>query len=873
MFFFEDLVNSLDLLPLIYGVSNHAGTRRGRQALLSLVGENTEHQQDFLKVSSRDISRRKRVSKDFSSSNKQHNRHSDLIKVSSSVEEAQDEYELVRQASLAIDETTSNKDLTYPPLYGAKSSPDDIMENIDTDYDEWLWLDTDQLNLEHVLHAEQVILTLIRVREWATLKVVSASLPKLSAIGAKILHDELSTSLKQIGESVEIVRVNQGSVSSYIFQLRDEKFPDIIELRLKAKELVDKIDQQMKPLRKKTKGSPECVDYNGRRVLLVPKSQATASFGVIRGKEGGSNTLGRYYVEPRSIIQYGDELVLVREKLKAAEVSMKKKLIESIVGVRPIVDISLQYMARLDVIFSKAVFSKRFNGVIPKLNRLGKISIENFVHPVLALTDAGSVVATDLHLADNLVAAKSLIISGPNGGGKSVSMKSFGLACLMAKMAIPIPQKTGNTPNIGFFDHVFVEHGYQQDMLEGESTFMAKLNACSSLIQSLQDGKQDSFSLILLDELGSGTDPVAGGAVGQAIMEKILENKLSCIVATTHSAQLKALSFNNEQFACATMLSKPEAASEFKLPTYQLKYGLIGGSYALDAVSRADPPFSDDVIVRVGNLISSAVNEKDGKSDSDGKLLKALTNSLEKQTQEVIIASEEVNKIKLQVVDFRDALISLSNAYMKRYNDVEKRLKFMVELLKDDDAKNLQIMGDTIDNLRLLRKKIKSKTEKLKERGLKPISDLHKFTAGENVVIVSDGPLDGTSATIVEQHDTERVTVELEADCTWDENTATKTHDERNTNLKLLSRRDLAVWDYDSIWDDMPYAEEVSIPNLQESKNRLQTALSKISASLNTEGHKATKLENKKSSQFTSSYDRKANKKKGKNKKKKKKKK
>lgn len=205
---------------------------------------------------------------------------------------------------------------------------------------------------------------------------------------------------------------------------------------------------------------------------------------------------------------------------------------------------------------------------------------------------------------------------------------------------------------------------------------------------------------------------------------------------------------------------------------------------------------------------------------------------------------------------------------MTRYNDVEERLKFMVQSLKDDEAESYQIMGDTVDNLRLLRKKIKSKMELLKERGLKPISDLHKFTAGENVVIVNDGPLDGSSATVVSQNDNEILLVELEGVCNWDDTTSLISQEEENPNLMLFSRRDLAVWDYDSIWDNemtisgQPAANGVTIPSIRESKRRLESALSRISTSSTTEGRKTTEVDNKRYSNFTSSRERRAKKKK-----------
>jgi DNA mismatch repair protein MutS2 len=201
---------------------------------------------------------------------------------------------------------------------------------------------------------------------------------------------------------------------------------------------------------------------------------------------------------------------------------------------------------------------------------------------------------------------------------------------------------------------------------------MAKINACSKLIQQVQENdKGDSHTLVLLDELGGGTDPAAGGAIGQAILENLLENDACRIVSTTHSPRLKALSFNDARFDCATVLLK-RGLGDYKLPSYQLQYGLIGDSYALGAASRAKPSLPDGVIARAAGLLVTDANRGD---DESGAMLQALTTSLEKQVDEATLARQQAEDVRDEMADCRDAMLTMARAYEDRFLDMETRLE------------------------------------------------------------------------------------------------------------------------------------------------------------------------------------------------------
>jgi DNA mismatch repair protein MutS2 len=147
-------------------------------------------------------------------------------------------------------------------------------------------------------------------------------------------------------------------------------------------------------------------------------------------------------------------------------------------------------------------------------------------------------------------------------------MKSFGLVGQMVKLGLPIPIRTDERPVVGFFDQIITALGDRQSVTSGQSTFMAQLSTFATTLESLE-GKGSDQTLVLLDELGSGTESDGGGAIGQAVLEHMLESRSCRIVATTHSPRLKALSFDDDRFACATVLL--EENTGLRLPSYRLE--------------------------------------------------------------------------------------------------------------------------------------------------------------------------------------------------------------------------------------------------------------------------------------------------------------
>lgn len=539
-------------------------------------------------------------------------------------------------------------------------------------------------------------------------------------------------------------------------------------------------------------------------------------------------------------------LMGIQNEIKNVERQIQEGLVYRIMSVSGIIDEGMNIMARLDVLFAKAAFGLKLNGVVPKVSNEGRIDVDKFVHPVLAVRDdpayfssgedpAGVVVPTDLHLSSE-EGDRALIISGPNGGGKTLAMKSFGMICILCKIGISIPVlHSEKAPRVDYFDRILVEVGDQQSVEEGESTWTAKLNACASIIESISaenpdSSKKDSACLVLLDELGSGTDPEAGGAIAQAILEQLMSVHSCRIVATTHSPRLKALSYESSDFGCATVLLKRDTSSEYRLPTFQLEYGSIGDSYAMGAASRCKPKLPEALLSRAGELMAKEGSESGA---GNGGYIRALTDSMEKQVDKAREARTATEVSAHDSAKCRLAMMSLAAAYDLRLAMWEQRLEGCYQSLKDQKLDQLELVGETIAELRVVKKQMQSEKERLGKRGLRLLPNSYKLAVGESVVIVAEGEWDGVTAKIVADS-TQDGTLKPTEVLVQPSGSSFSPLDDLfpaayNPIVEkpiVFLRHELAIWDYDSVWDYR--TTEIRTTSVLDSKRKLSSLLSTL---------------------------------------------
>ena len=782
----HDLINSLDLAQIIEVVARHTATRRGYTALLSII------ERKPVKVIKSD--RQQSLFDSTRSTRKP--RPSNLAPVAKSLEQVKSEYALVEEAAFFItpgENTASQTDadsysnLPRPPLYGEHSSPLDTDTVPDTDDDEWLDLSPEQFTAEHILQAEQVMKMLLNIREWSQQEKIQTWAPTLAQLVSTIDQEEniLPSVYRDVAGNIEIVRIkslaDSSGKASYSIRVKDSRFPVLQLLNEKEQKLLDK-----------------------------------------GGKELDKN------------------LVSIRSEIEEMTAQILSALAQKILSASTSLDHGLEVVARLDILIAKAAYSASLNGVIPIVETSGEISIENFLHPVLLTTinDRDRVVPVDLRLSSD-IGESALVISGPNGGGKTLSMKSFGLVSVLTKLGIPIPTKEGSKrPRVDYFDDIFVNVGDQQSVLDGESTWTSILNSCASMIQSIAKRRKEgvkSSHLVLLDELGTGTDPESGGAVAQAILEELIAS--SCkVVVTTHLPRLKTLSYNDDRIGCAAVLLDYGDFSTFKRPSFKLEYGLIGESHALNAAARCLPPLPDHVLLRASHLLNDA--NTDEENTTQNSYIRALTSSMEEQLERSRIATSSIEDGAIDSSKCRQAMVSLASAYAC---DLDRKLDYLeaaFQKLRASGKSEYELVGETLSELKIVKKTIISQEEKLALKGLKVLPIHRVLGPGESVVIISTGEIEGITATVVEDGSTgnssldpNQVLVRPSFSSLDFNDVILANIDPINDRPLILQRQEIAVWDYDNIYDDTSFQSKpaTSISNSKQKVNSLLSTLDSVS--------------------------------------------
>ncbi len=791
--FSSELIRSLDLYPIFSAVAAHAGTKRGYNTIMRYVGRKDTTAPTTFSNNSPVHSKRRRVSRSDSTRLGQRSTAPSRVSIAQSVQEAKELYDFTEEAILALD-CDSGLNLTHPPIYGDDSGPFDTKSVPLTDYDDWLLFSSiEEWTLEHILQAEKVVETLLNVHRWA--EQSQTWMPRVAAFGLQINVLALQPVWKEIRDSVKVVRVRSitdpSGRNSYTFQINRDKFPVL--------------------------------------GVLEDKLFEYRSSGVSEAK-----------------------IVDLATEIEARENEIKDGLVRILCCQIQAIDEGLENMAQIDSFFAKAAFSIVSGGQIPSMDSNGCINVKQFMHPLLLqrMVHDRMVVPIDLQMNDN---KRILIIGGPNGGGKTLAAKAFGIVSVFSQAGVPIPMSpyVHERPRVDFFDVLHVSIGDGQDLENGQSTFTAQLSTYSGILNKVlleSTSSQPPSHLIIMDELGAGTEVSAGGAIAEAVLDKLSSIDSCRVIATTHSTRLKNLSFESKKYDCATVLLKAntEQGSKFRLPAFQLQYGIIGESHALGAASRCSPPLPMDVLQRAESLLAQ---DENGALDASDYF--ALNKSLQKQLQLAEEARVQAEIYREDVERIRRAMLALASSYDEQFGRLENRLNACYhELSQAQNGSPLEIVGETITQMRVVKKQVKTEKERLKERGIKILPSNYSPVDGEMVVIIQDGDFDGIQGLVVSSSDMVLSPGEILVMPSFVGDSAGDTDDARQLVLK---RHEIGIWDFDSIWEENEdFGDTKSVPH---SRRRLADVLSRV------KGRRSELSSGETSSSFTSSRERKAAKK------------
>ncbi len=353
-------------------------------------------------------------------------------------------------------------------------------------------------------------------------------------------------------------------------EVRDEASPVLRSLRRQAQTLQNSIRERLDALTR----SGEAQKYlqealvtirNGRYVLPVKQEFRQYIPGIVHDQSASGATL---FIEPMAVVELNNKLrrveVEIKEEIERILTELSRQVGEAAAGILA----NQEILARLDLAFAKARYSLSIGGAEPVLNTRGFIRLLQARHPLLE----GEVVPIDLELGGDF---HVLIITGPNTGGKTVSLKTTGLLTLMAQAGLHIPARSGS--EMAVFTGIYSDIGDEQSIEQSLSTFSSHM----SNIVPIMEAAQDQNSLVLLDELGAGTDPAEGAALATAIL-KTLHSRGVRTVATTHYSELKIFAYNTPGVENASVDFDPRTLR----PTYRLLTGVPGQSNAFVIAAR-----------------------------------------------------------------------------------------------------------------------------------------------------------------------------------------------------------------------------------------------------------------------------------------------
>ena len=453
---------------------------------------------------------------------------------------------------------------------------------------------------------------------------------------------------------------------------------------------------------------------NGRQVLPVKNTYRNKIAGVVHDISASGNTV---YIEPREVVKLSEEIASLRADERYEMMRILQELSERVRPHAAEIANDAWIIGRLDLIRAKVRFIQETGAVVPQVSEEQEIQLLHVRHPLVK-----NAVANDVHFGKDLTA---IVITGPNTGGKTIMLKTLGLTQVMAQSGLPILADNGS--RVGIFEEIFADIGDEQSIEQSLSTFSSHMTNIVDILS-----KVNQNSLLLLDELGAGTDPQEGAALAMSILEDLRLRQVKTM-ATTHYPELKAYGIETAYVQNASM----EFDTASLRPTYRFMQGVPGRSNAFEIAKRLG---LSDIIV--GDA-SKQINQ-----DND---VNRIIEQLEEQTLESHKRLENIRQVEQENLKMNRALKKLYNELNREketeLNKAREQAAEIVELAlaeSDDILKNLHSKSqlkphEIIEAKAKLKKLAPEKVDLSKNKVLQKAKKKRAPKVGDDIIVLSYG--------------------------------------------------------------------------------------------------------------------------------------
>ncbi|MBS5269691.1 MAG: endonuclease MutS2 [Eubacterium sp.] len=559
------------------------------------------------------------------------------------------------------------------------------------------------------------------------LELLNISMLLECAARIKGYYEQRADSIQPLIDMLDPVTLLNNAIKKCIIsedEISDDASANLRSIRRQKNIAADRIHTELNKILNSPSTRTYLQDYvittrQGRFCLPVKAEYKSLMPGMVHDQSSTGSTV---FIEPAAVVKLNNDIRELELKEQAeievilADLSAKAaEYTDSLLS-------DYEILTNLDCIFAKALLSKHFNCSRPVMNNKGIVNIKKGRHPLI---EPHTVVPIDIYLGTDF---NLLIITGPNTGGKTVSLKTVGLLTLMAQAGLNIPALEHS--DIAVFDNIFADIGDEQSIEQSLSTFSSHMTNTVDILK-----KADSNSLILFDEIGAGTDPTEGAALAIAILDSLHRRNITTM-ATTHYSEIKmyALTTDGVENACC------EFDVQSLRPTYRLLIGVPGKSNAF-AISK-----------KLG-LSDNIINDASRRLDSEDIKFEDLVTDLEQSRVTIEREREELNEYKAQIAQLKSELTKKTERLDERTdNIIRKANEEAARILKDAKEyadKTINAMnkhGMTVKELEkhrsAIREKMNKRQEKLKIEPANNISehkahDISEFKVGMHVKVLT----------------------------------------------------------------------------------------------------------------------------------------